>query len=75
MDVVITRGLLGDETEGSLVMWHVPDGEHVAEGHPVAEVENSKAEIEVLAPATGVLRRTIAAGQPVREGQAIGRID
>jgi pyruvate dehydrogenase E2 component (dihydrolipoamide acetyltransferase) len=49
--------------EGKVVRWLVPDGEHVAVGQPIVEIETDKATIEVEAPADGVLRIVAQEGQ------------
>jgi len=42
--------------EGRVLSWPVRVGERVAKGQPVLLIESEKAEVEVEAPATGVLR-------------------
>lgn len=55
--------------EGRIVKWIKRDGDMVAKGEPVAEMETDKAIVEVQAPITGYLR-TILLGEDT--GAAIG---
>ena len=45
--------------EGQVVKWHKAEGETVAEGELLAEVETDKATMELVSRATGTLRRII----------------
>ena len=46
-------------TEGRLVQWLKLEGERVRQGEPLATIESDKAEVELEAPVSGVLRRTL----------------
>lgn len=62
-----------DMTEGKLAQWLKAVGDPVKKGEPVAEIETDKVNIEVEAPADGVLRGTfLEAGQTVPVGTLIG---
>ncbi len=59
-------------TAGRIAQWHAEDGETVAAGAPLFEIETDKAAMEIEAPASGTLRRraltegaTIPVGAPV----------
>jgi pyruvate dehydrogenase E2 component (dihydrolipoamide acetyltransferase) len=70
MPVVIQMPKLGHAmTEGTVLQWHKRAGEPVARGELVLTVETDKAEVEVEAPASGVLARLSAAqGEVVQVG-------
>ncbi len=61
--------------EGTLAEWLAEDGAGVVEGQPVYAVEAEKATMEVLAPASGVLRRMAEKGQVLAVGAAVGAIE
>lgn len=60
-----------DMTSGKIAVWHVAEGEAVAKGDPLFDIETAKAAMEIEAPGDGVLHfaapegREIAIGQPV----------
>ena len=63
-------------TEGTILEWHVAEGEEVAEGDTVVEVSTDKIDAEVPAPASGVVTKILA--QPddtVQVGQVLAEID
>jgi pyruvate dehydrogenase E2 component (dihydrolipoamide acetyltransferase) len=65
---------LAQET-GKLVRWLKRDGEQVAKGEPLMEVETDKATVEVESPATGTLAAiTAAEGDDIAVGHAIAVI-
>ncbi|HKF27951.1 MAG TPA: 2-oxo acid dehydrogenase subunit E2 [Candidatus Binataceae bacterium] len=70
MPVVIQMPKLGHAmTEGTVLLWHKRAGDAVAQGELVLTVETDKAEVEVEAPASGVLARLSAAqGEVVQVG-------
>src|SRR5439155_20217431 len=45
--------------EGRVIAWHKKEGEHVTKGEILFEVETDKANMEIEAPATGVVRRIV----------------
>ena len=49
-----------------------PEGEHVAPGQPIAQIETSKAVVDLPAPAGGVLRPQARAGEDVPIGGVLG---
>ena len=61
--------------EAVLIKWHKSDGDSVAKDEPLCELETDKANVDVPAPAAGVLRRAKDEGQTVQIGETIGRID
>ncbi|MGO9449606.1 MAG: 2-oxo acid dehydrogenase subunit E2 [Candidatus Binataceae bacterium] len=70
MPVVIQMPKLGHAmTEGTVLQWHKQPGDKVAQGEPVLTVETDKAQVEVEAPASGVIARLGAAqGDVVQVG-------
>jgi multifunctional 2-oxoglutarate metabolism enzyme len=63
-------------TEGTILEWHVSEGEEVAEGDTVVEISTDKIDAEVPAPASGVITAILAQqDDTVEVGQALARID
>ncbi len=61
-------------TEGTVLEWHVSEGDQVAEGDTVVEVSTDKVDAEVPAPASGTITKilvgpdeTIEVGKPLAE--------
>jgi len=62
-----------DMTEGKLAQWLKQVGDPIKRGEPVAEIETDKVNIEIEAPADGVLRGVfLEPGQTVPVGTLIG---
>ena len=69
-------------TEGTVLEWHVAEGDQIAEGDTVVEVSTDKVDAEVPAPASGTITKilvgpdeTIEVGKPLAEmtkGEAMG---
>jgi len=67
----------GDLTvsEGKLVRWRVAEGQRIAEGALVAEIETDKTVVEIEAPVAGVVGKLLVAeGTVVKMGQTIAAI-
>ena len=63
-------------TEGTILEWHVEEGQEVAEGDTVVEVSTDKIDAEVPAPAAGVITKVLAAvDDTVEVGQVLAQID
>ena len=61
--------------EGRILQWLKQEGDRIEGGDPVAAVETDKAEIEIEAFGSGILRKIlVAAGQSVPVGSLIGII-
>jgi pyruvate/2-oxoglutarate dehydrogenase complex dihydrolipoamide acyltransferase (E2) component len=71
--ILVPRENVNDES-ATLVAWEVADGAFVEAGSKVAQVETSKAVVDIAAPASGILRHGAKPGQDVPIGAAIGRI-
>ncbi|MBW2526569.1 MAG: 2-oxoglutarate dehydrogenase complex dihydrolipoyllysine-residue succinyltransferase [Deltaproteobacteria bacterium] len=62
-------------TEGVIGAWLHEDGETVAEGEPVMDLETDKVSMQVVAPASGRLFIKVEAGETVRIGQVVATVD
>jgi len=66
----------GDAHEATIVAWHKQPGDKVTSGELLVEVMTDKVNIEVEAPATGVVAEILHAGdETVATGVVIARID
>lgn len=73
-DVILPALGMAQDT-GKIVQWLKTEGEQVAKGEPLVEIETDKATVEVEAPADGVLARiTAASGDDIPVGQVIATI-
>lgn len=60
MPTELTMPMLGEVMEkGTVVLWKKAEGETVAKGEVILEVETDKAIMGVESPAAGVLRRIL----------------
>jgi pyruvate/2-oxoglutarate dehydrogenase complex dihydrolipoamide acyltransferase (E2) component len=71
--IVVPRENVNDES-ATLVAWLVGDGASVERGTIVAQIETSKAVVDLEAPASGILHHVARAGQDVPIGGEIGRV-
>ena len=62
-------------TEGTILEWFSADGERVAAGAPLYRMETEKIEMDVEAPATGVLRILAPPGATLPVGEDIGYVE
>src|ERR1700686_2735511 len=63
-------------TEGSIVEWRVKPGQWIDAGETLVDVTTDKVDVEVPAPAPGVVKAVPAAeGAPVPVGSALAEID
>jgi pyruvate dehydrogenase E2 component (dihydrolipoamide acetyltransferase) len=72
--VVPMPALAEGMSEGTLVSWLVEDGELVAAGQDIAEIETDKATVVYPAEAAGRLRQLITGGTTVRIGIPIAEL-
>lgn len=72
MDLVVPD--LGAVDEVTLLRWLKGEGEEVAAGEAVAEVEADKAVFVIEAPVSGILRRRAPEGAKVRPGEPIALV-
>jgi multifunctional 2-oxoglutarate metabolism enzyme len=62
-------------TEGTVLEWHVAEGQSVAEGDTVVEVSTDKVDAEVPAPASGLITKLLVApDDTVQVGQALAEM-
>jgi len=77
MAVEIQMPAMGESvTEGTVLEWHVSEGQEVAEGDTVVEVSTDKIDAEVPAPSDGVITKLLV--QPddvVKVGQTLAELD
>ena len=72
---VILPALGMSQDTGKIVQWLKAEGEQVAKGEPLVEIETDKATVEIEAPADGTLTRVSAvAGDDVPVGHVIAII-
>src|SRR4051812_40762389 len=62
-------------SEAVLIRWLRNDGDAVAEGDSLAELETDKANVDLPAKTGGVLRQLKPAGETVQVGETVARID
>src|SRR3954452_13753313 len=72
----ITMPEMGESvTEGTVLEWHVAEGEAVAEGDTVIEVSTDKIDAEVPAPTSGVITKLLVSpDDTVQVGQALAEM-
>jgi len=63
------------DAEGVVATWFVDDGASVSAGQLLAEVAVDKVDVEVEAPAAGLVRILVAEGGAARQGAVIATID
>jgi len=75
--VSVTLPEMGESvTEGAIVEWRKGTGDFVAEGDPLVDVTTDKVDVEVPAPASGVVTRILAReGESVAVGAPLAEID
>ncbi len=61
-------------TEGVLMRWLKQDGETIAKGEILAEVETDKAVLELEAEADGILKTFVADGDTIKVGAPMGAL-
>ena len=59
--------------EGTILSWLKDDGEPVAEGEELVEIETDKATMTYESPADGVLSIVVAVGETLPVGEVIAR--
>jgi 2-oxoglutarate dehydrogenase E2 component (dihydrolipoamide succinyltransferase) len=76
MSVELKIPVIGESvTEVTLSSWLKKDGDYVAEGEAVCEIESDKASMELPAPSAGVLKIMAPAGSELKIGAKIGELD
>ncbi|CAN5631264.1 multifunctional oxoglutarate decarboxylase/oxoglutarate dehydrogenase thiamine pyrophosphate-binding subunit/dihydrolipoyllysine-residue succinyltransferase subunit [soil metagenome] len=74
--VVVSMPEMGESvTEGTVLEWHVAEGDQIAEGDTVIEVSTDKIDAEVPAPTSGtVTKLLVEPDDVVKVGQALAEI-
>src|SRR6188474_1857077 len=63
-------------TEGTVLEWHVAEGDSIQEGDTIVEISTDKVDAEVPAPTSGTVTKIMAQpDETVNVGQAIAEID
>src|SRR2546423_1460469 len=77
MSVEIQMPQMGESvTEGTVLEWHVAEGDAVEEGDTVVEVSTDKVDAEVPAPASGVISKILAQPEDnLQGGEALAELD
>jgi pyruvate/2-oxoglutarate dehydrogenase complex dihydrolipoamide acyltransferase (E2) component len=75
VDIVVPREMWGENLEGVVVTWIYQNGASVAKGQPVAEIMVEKAQLELVAPASGRLTILAAPETVIGRDQVVGRIE
>src|SRR5918996_5988258 len=63
-------------SEGTVLEWHVAEGDSVSEGDTMVEISTDKVDAEVPAPASGTVAKILAqADETVEVGKPMAEID
>lgn len=74
-DVAVPAELWEGDDEAAITAWLARDGERVERGALIAELMVQKAQLELRAPAAGVLHVLKPEDSVVRKGDVVARID
>jgi 2-oxoglutarate dehydrogenase E2 component (dihydrolipoamide succinyltransferase) len=67
---------LGESVKTAVLLkWHKSDGDAVRMDEPICELETDKANVDIPAPAAGVLKRLKKEGETVNVGEPVARLD
>ena len=75
MSEIVMPRLSDSMEEGTILKWLKSDGEPVARGEPLAEIETDKATLTFESDAAGVLEIVVAAGETLPIGEVIARLE
>lgn len=76
MPIQVEIPVLGDSvSEAILAKWLKKDGDFVNNAEPIAELETDKANVDLPAPAAGVIKLSVQAGTTVKIKQVVASID
>jgi pyruvate dehydrogenase E2 component (dihydrolipoamide acetyltransferase) len=75
MSEIVMPRLSDSMEEGTILKWLKSEGESVARGEPLAEIETDKATLTYESDAAGVLTIIVAAGETLPIGEVIARLD
>ena len=72
---IVTPGAGESVTEGTLLEWHVAEGDSVRTDQTLCEISTDKVDVELPAPGAGTITELLAAeGETVTVGQVIARM-
>ncbi|MCP9488274.1 MAG: multifunctional oxoglutarate decarboxylase/oxoglutarate dehydrogenase thiamine pyrophosphate-binding subunit/dihydrolipoyllysine-residue succinyltransferase subunit [Solirubrobacteraceae bacterium MAG38_C4-C5] len=72
---IVTPGAGESVTEGTLLGWHVAEGDSVRADQTICEISTDKVDVELPAPGAGTITELLAAeGDTVTVGQVIARM-
>ncbi|MBW3549159.1 MAG: E3 binding domain-containing protein, partial [Actinobacteria bacterium] len=72
---IVTPGAGESVTEGTLLEWHVAEGDSVRADQTVCEISTDKVDVELPAPRAGTITELLAAeGDTVTVGQVVARM-
>ena len=74
VDILVPQDMWGESLEGVVVTWIYQNGATVAKGQPVAEIMVEKAQLELVAPASGRLTILAVPETVIGRDQVVGRI-
>lgn len=74
-EITVPNDLWDGDDEGVITAWLVDDGAEVNQGDLIAEVMVEKAQYEIEAPISGVLRIVRGEDEVVAKGTAIARLE
>ena len=75
VDIIVPQDMWGDSLEGVVVTWIYQNGATVTEGQPIAEIMVEKAQLEIVAPASGKLTILAVPETVIGRDQVVGRIE
>src|SRR5918997_510769 len=72
---VVAPGAGESVTEGTILEWHVQEGDRIEVDGTLVEISTDKVDVEVPSPAAGTISELLAAeGETVTVGQVIARM-
>lgn len=74
-DVRIDEHFWQGDHEAVLTTWFFDDGDHVEAGDVIAEIMLEKTQMEIEAPAAGILHPKAQPNEAIRKGDVIAVID
>lgn len=75
VDILVPQEMWGESVEGVVVTWIYQNGATVTEGKPIAEIMVEKAQLEIVAPASGKLTILAVPETVIGRDQVVGRIE
>lgn len=75
VDILVPQEMWGESLEGVVVTWIYKEGAMVTQGQPIAEIMVEKAQVELVAPASGRLTILAAPETVIGRDFVVGRIE